>query len=245
MESSNPALNSKIFDNARVAVGGQTMTIQGTINKSFILLAIMVATAAWAWSMSDPANAGMIQGLFWVGLIGGLVLAIASTIKPAWTPVTAPLYAAFEGLVLGFISVFYEARFPGIAMQGVGLSFAVLMAMLMGYKAGWLQATPGLRKGLMIAGGAVFLFYLVVMGAGFFGIAPPGFLFGSGPLGIAFSLVVVGIASMFLILDFDFIERAAAQGLNKYMEWYGAFGLMVTLVWMYLEILRLLSKLRR
>ena len=129
-------------------------------------------------------------------------------------------------------------------MQAVGLTMGVTLAMLMGYKAGFLQATPGLRKGIMIAAGGIMIFYLVVMVAGFFHVAPPAFINGSSPLGIAFSLFVVGLASMFLILDFDLIEQGAAQGLEKYMEWYCAFSLMVTLVWLYMEILRLLSKLR-
>jgi uncharacterized YccA/Bax inhibitor family protein len=130
-------------------------------------------------------------------------------------------------------------------MQAVGLTFAVTFAMLMGYKAGWLQATAGLRKGLMIAMGGLMLFYVVVWIASMFGIHPPGFINGGGPLGIAFSLFVVGIASMSLILDFDIIESGSREGLEKYMEWYGAFALMVTLIWLYIEILRLLSKISR
>ena len=178
-------------------------------------------------------------------MFAGLILAFATSFKPKWSPITAPLYAAFEGLLLGIVSAYFEMRYPGIVLQAVGLTFAVTLAMLMGYKAGWLQATPGLRKGLMIAMGGIFLFYMVVMIAGFFGIHAPGFINGGGPLGIAFSLFVVGIASMSLILDFDIIESGSRQGLEKYMEWYGAFALMVTLVWLYMEILRLLSKINR
>jgi len=246
MESSNPTLNSKIFDNARAVVGtGQTMTIQGTVNKAFVLLLVLMATAFWAWSRAvDPANAGLTGMIMVVSMFAGLILAIATCFKPQWSSVSAPLYAACEGLLLGVLSAYFERSYPGIIVQAVGLTFGVMLAMLMGYKTGFLQATPGLRKGLMIAMGGIMIFYLVVMVAGLFHVVPPGFLNGSGPLGIAFSLFVVGIASMSLILDFDMIEQGAGQGLEKYMEWYGAFALMVTLVWLYMEILRLLSKLR-
>ena len=246
MESSNPTLNERTFGAARVGVGEPAMTIQGTVNKTFILLAVLVATAMWTWSKtSDPSSAGFVGITFMVSMFGGLILAFATSFKPKWAPVTAPLYAACEGLLLGIVSAYFEMRYPGIVMQAVGLTFAVTLAMLMGYKSGWLQATPGLRKGLMIAMGGLFLFYMVVMIAGFFGIHAPGFINGGGPLGIAFSLFVVGIASMSLVLDFDLIESASREGLEKYMEWYGAFALMVTLVWLYIEILRLLSKINR
>jgi uncharacterized YccA/Bax inhibitor family protein len=246
MQSSNPTLNEKTFGAARVGVGEPSMTIQGTVNKTFILLAILVAAASWTWSKAyDPSSAGFVGITFIGSMIVGLVLAIATSFKPVWSPITAPLYAACEGLLLGILSAYFEARYPGIVMQAVGLTFAVTFAMLMGYKAGWLQATPGLRKGLMIAMGGIMIFYAVVWIASMFGIHPPGFLNGGGPLGIAFSLFVVGIASMSLILDFDIIESGAREGLQKYMEWYGAFALMVTLIWLYMEILRLLSKINR
>jgi uncharacterized YccA/Bax inhibitor family protein len=246
MQSSNPTLNEKTFGAARVGVGEPAMTIQGTVNKTFILLAILVAAAAWTWSKAyDPSSAGFVGVTFIGSMIVGFGLAIATSFKPKWSPVTAPLYAACEGLLLGILSAYFEARYPGIVMQAVGLTFAVTFAMLMGYKAGWLQATPGLRKGLMIAMGGIMIFYVVIWIASMFGIHPPGFVNGGGPLGIAFSLFVVGIASMSLILDFDIIESGSREGLEKYMEWYGAFALMVTLVWLYMEILRLLSKLNR
>ena len=246
MESSNPTLNNKVFDNARAMVGsGQTMTIQGAVNKTLVLLLVLCVTAFWTWSKAfDPASAPMAGIAVIGGAIGGLILALITSFKPQWSQVTAPLYAAFEGLVLGVLSAYFERVYPGIVMQAVGLTFAVTLAMLMGYKAGFLQATPGLRKGLMIAMGGLMIFYAVVWIAMLFHVAPPAFINGSSPLGIAFSLFVVGLASMCLILDFDLIEQGAQQGLQKYMEWYCAFSLMVTLVWLYLEILRLLSKLR-
>jgi len=246
MQSSNPTLNEKTFGAARVGIGVPAMTIQGTVNKTFILLAILVIAASWTWSKAyDPSSAGFVGVTFIGSMIVGLVLALATSFKPKWSPITAPLYAACEGLLLGILSAYFEARYPGIVMQAVGLTFAVTFAMLMGYKAGWLQATPGLRKGLMIAMGGIMIFYAVIWIASMFGIHPPGFINGGGPLGIAFSLFVVGIASMSLILDFDIIESGSREGLEKYMEWYGAFALMVTLIWLYMEILRLLSKLNR
>ena len=246
MESSNPTLNEKTFGAARVGVGEPAMTVQGTVNKTFILLAVLMATAMWTWSKTtDPSAAGYLQIIFFGSMIAGLILAIATSFKPKWSPICAPLYAACEGLFLGILSADFEMRYPGIVVQAVGLTFAVTMAMLLGYKAGWLQATPGLRKGLMIAMGGIMIFYAVVWIASMFGIHPPGFLNGGGPLGIAFSLFVVGIAAMSLILDFDIIESGAREGLEKYMEWYGAFALMVTLIWLYMEILRLLSKINR
>jgi len=246
MESSNPTLNERTFGAARVGVGEPAMTIQGTVNKTFILLAVLVATAAWTWSKTlNPSNAGFLNITFIGSMIVGLILALMTTFKPKWSPITAPLYAACEGLLLGILSAYFEMRYPGIVIQAVGLTFAVTFAMLMGYKAGWLQATPALRKGLMIAMGGIMIFYAIVWIASMFGIHPPGFLNGGGPLGIAFSLFVVGIASMSLVLDFDLIESGSREGLEKYMEWYGAFALMVTLIWLYMEILRLLSKLNR
>ena len=246
MESSNPTLNEKTFGSARVGVGEPAMTIQGTVNKTFILLAMLVAAASWTWSKAfDPSSAGFVSVTFMGSMIVGLVLAIATSFKPKWSPVTAPLYAGCEGLLLGILSAYFESRYPGIVMQAVGLTFAVTLAMLLGYKAGFLQATPGLRKGLMIAMGGIMIFYAVIWIASMFGIHPPGFINGGGPLGIAFSLFVVGIASMSLILDFDIIESGSREGLEKYMEWYGAFALMVTLIWLYMEILRLLSKINR
>ncbi|MBF0511503.1 MAG: Bax inhibitor-1/YccA family protein [Candidatus Omnitrophica bacterium] len=246
MESSNPTLNQRTFDGAHVGVGEQAMTIQGTVNKTFILLAVLIATAMWSWSKaSDPASTGLLGMVFLVSMIAGLILALATSFKPKWSPVTAPLYAGCEGLLLGVLSAYFEMRYHGIVIQAVGLTFAVTFFMLMGYKSGFLQATPGLRKGLMIAMGGLCLFYMIVWIASFFGIHQPGFINGGGPLGVVFSLFVVGIASMSLILDFDMIEQGSRQGCEKYMEWYGAFALMVTLIWLYIEILRLLSKVSR
>ncbi len=245
MESSNPTLKSKIFTDARVFGSGQSMTVQGTVNKTFVLFGVLLAVATWTWSMaSKPESLGLMRMLGMGGAIVGLILAIASSFKPKWTPVTAPLYAACQGLMLGGFSALLEMKYPGIVIQSVGLTFGVFLAMLMGYKAGYLQATPAFKKGMMIAMVGLMLFYAVVFIASLFGVQAPTFLNGGGWLGIGFSMFVVGLAAMCLVLDFDFIENAASQGVEKYMEWYGAFSLMVTLVWLYIEILRLLSKLQ-
>ncbi len=240
MESSNPTLKNKIFENAQVVGGAPTMTIQGTVNKTLIMLAILIFTAISAWSMLTPGN---VMPLSLGSGIIGFLLAIVTTFKPNWAPTTAPMYAAVQGVFLAVFSAMFEAKYPGIVVKSVGLTFAVALVMLMGYKAGFFAATPALRKGMMIAVGGLMLFYLVVFVASLFGIAPPAFINGGGPLGIAFSLFVVGLASMCLILDFDFIEQAASSGVEKRMEWYGAFSLMVTLIWLYFEIMRLMSKM--
>ncbi len=257
-QSSNPTLNSGIFAKARAQVGsGQTMTIQGTVNKTFILFGILLLTATWSWSFASGSNqmlgsrgvssmmgasagiAMMISGIL------GLILALATSFKPNWSPITAPLYAACEGVLLGAVSLVFERSYPGIVFQAVGLTFAALFVMLVSYRTGWIQATEGFRRGLMIAMMALMAFYAVVWIAGFFGVHPPTFINGGGLIGIGFSLFVVGIATLNLILDFDLIERGSQEGLEKYMEWYGGFALMVTLIWLYFEMLRLLSKLSR
>ena len=247
MESSNPTLNGGVFAKARASLAsGQTMTVQGTVNKTFILFAVLILTATWSWSNAFSAQKVPLIGIsFMVSLIAGFILALATSFKPNWSPVTAPLYAACQGVLLGALSIFFERSYPGIVFQAVGLTFAAMFAMLVAYRTGWIQATEGFRRGLMIAMVALMLFFGVVWIASFFGIHPPSFINGGGVLGIGFSLFVVGIATLNLILDFDFIERASQEGLERYMEWYGAFALMVTLIWLYMEILRLLSKLSR
>ncbi len=247
METSNPTLNSGIFAKNRASLGsGQTMTVQGTVSKAFMLFGILLLTAGWSWGLATTAGKVGFAGMaLMVGVIVGLILALATSFKPNWSPVTAPLYAACQGVVLGAFSAFFEQRYPGIVIQAVGLTFAVMFCMLLAYRTGWIQATEGLKRGLMIAMVALMVFYGIVWVASFFGVHPPAFINGGGVLGIGFSLLVVGMASLFLVIDFDFIEKASQEGLEKYMEWYGAFSLMVTLIWLYMEILRLLSKVNR
>ena len=174
------------------------------------------------------------------GLIVGAIVALVLVFKKTWAPALAPAYAILEGLFLGGISAFYQARFPGIAVQAVALTFGTLFALLGAYQTGLIRPSENFKLGIFAATGGIALVYLVSMVLGFFGIQIPG-IFGNGIIGIGFSIVVVIIAALNLVLDFDFIEQGAAVGAPKYLEWYAAFGLMVTLVWLYLEILRLLA----
>jgi uncharacterized YccA/Bax inhibitor family protein len=244
MRTSNPTLNDKVFKGLSGAVG-ETMTLEGTVNKTGILLLCAVATAAWTWHLAmNPETLPLDYALLVVGLVGGLIFALVTTFKKAWSPVTAPMYALLEGLVLGGLSATLEVRYPGIAIESVCLTFGTMFVLLLAYRSGMIKVTQKFRLGIIAATGAIFLFYMMEMLLGFFGIRF-GAVNGSGPLGIGISLVIVCVAALNLVLDFDFIERGVEAGAPKYMEWYGAFGLMVTLVWLYLEMLRLLAKMRR
>lgn len=249
MRSGNPALNENTFldvGSGQVVSrdGSQVMTLNGTVNKTGFLLLLAVATAAYTWSLYDPMNPGAVMPWMLVGGIGGFIVAIVTVFKKTWAPVTAPMYALLEGLFLGGISAFFEMRFPGIVMQAVMLTLGVLAALLLAYKSGLIRATENFKLGVVAATGGIALLYLVNMGMRLFGFEGMGFIHESSLMGIAFSAFVVVIAALNLVLDFDFIESGAEAGAPKYMEWYGAFGLVVTLVWLYLEILRLLAKLQ-
>jgi uncharacterized YccA/Bax inhibitor family protein len=248
MKTSNPALGQNTYRNLAQYGGAidatDRMTLGGTVNKTGILLVCALATAAWTWNSyvqtQDPSAAG---GLMIVGLIGGFIVAMITTFKKQWSPVLAPVYALLEGLVLGGISALFNQRYPGIAMEAVGLTFATLFAMLVAYKTGIIKVTRTFAMGVFAATGGIALFYFASMLLSFFHINFFGSVFGSGPIGIGFSLIVVAVAALNLVLDFNFIEQGVADGAPKYMEWYSAFGIMVTLVWLYLEMLRLLSKI--
>jgi uncharacterized YccA/Bax inhibitor family protein len=243
LRTSNPALNEKAF-RGEVAAGGEAMTLQGTVNKTGVLLLCVVATAAWTWGMAHSETPQAATPWMIGGLLGGMVTALVTIFKRSWAPVTAPLYALLEGLVLGGISAMFEKSYPGIAIQAVGLTFATLFVLLLAYKTGVIRATQGFKIGVIAATGGIAVFYLVAMLLGLFHVNV-GILYSSSPIGIAFSVFVVIIAALNLVLDFDMIETGVRMGAPKYMEWYGAFGLMVTLIWLYLEILRLLAKARR
>ncbi|QOW21458.1 Bax inhibitor-1/YccA family protein [Novilysobacter avium] len=248
IRSSNPALKESSFldiNSGTVVRGGNdVMTLNGTVNKTGMLLLLCVLTAAFAWSqVSTPAGIVGAAPYMWGGLIGGLVLAFATIFKKEWAPITAPLYALLEGFFLGAISAMFNHMYEGIVMQAVLLTFATLFAMLFAYRSGMIKVTEKFKLGVVAATGGIFLVYLASIVMGFFGVNIP-MIHESGMVGIGFSLVVVVVASLNLVLDFDFIENAVAKGAPKHMEWYGAFGLMVTLVWLYIEFLRLLSKLQ-
>lgn len=246
--SGNPGLNDKTFAGlARPAVAAERMTLQGTINRSFLMLLVLMAGALWPWSQylaSAGADASVVGAPVLIGAIGGLVLALIISFKATMAPYLALPYAAFEGMAIGGISALLERRYPGIAIQAVGLTFAVMAALLLAYSFRLIRATARFRAIVIGATGAIALLYLVSMVLGFFHVAVP-FLNDASPLSMGISLVIIGVAALNLVLDFDLIETGVAQGAPRYMEWYAAFGLLVTLVWLYLEILRFLSKARQ
>ena len=243
MRTSNPALNDKVFRGLPGAIG-ETMTLEGTVNKTGILLLCTIGTAAWTWHLAmNPDTLPIDYLLLLVGAIGGFIVAMVTIFRKSWSPVTAPVYALLEGLVLGGLSATLELRYPGIAIESVCLTFGTLLVLLMAYRSGMIKVTQRFRLGVVAATGAIFLFYVAEILLGFFGIHFTA-VNGSGPIGIGISLVIVAVAALNLVLDFDFIERGVAASAPKYMEWYGAFGLMVTLIWLYLEMLRLMAKLR-
>jgi uncharacterized YccA/Bax inhibitor family protein len=245
MKTSNPALSSISFSGlGRVARTEERMSIQGAANKALLLLLCVCITASWTWSrFFQSGNPQAVMPLVLVGAIAGFIVALVTIFKPVWAGVTAPIYALLEGLFIGGLSSIAEAQFPGIVIQAVGLTFGTCLALLLAYKSGLIRATEGFKRGIVAATGGIALFYLASLLLGFFGVRIP-LVYGAGPVGIIFSLVVVTIAALNLVLDFDLIEQGAAQGAPRYMEWYGAFALMVTLVWLYIEILNLLMKLR-
>jgi uncharacterized YccA/Bax inhibitor family protein len=245
MRTANPALSDTTFSRlGGIARTEERMSIQGATNKALLLLLCVFITAGWTWNIFFRAgNPGAVMPLMMVGAIAGFIVALVTIFKPAWAGVTSPIYALLEGLLIGGISSIAEAQFPGIVIQAVGLTFGTCLALLLAYKSGLIRASESFKKGVVAATGGIALFYLASIILGLFGVRIP-LVYGAGPVGIIFSLVVVTVAALNLVLDFDFIEQGALQGAPKYMEWYGAFALMVTLIWLYLEILRLLMKLR-
>ena len=252
MRSGNPALKESTFldlgSGTLVQGDAGTMTLNGTVNKTAFLLVLTLAGALFTWSQFSAAlaagNPGAVMPWVWGGAIGGFVMALVTVFKKTWAPITGPLYAVLEGLFLGAVSAMFELRFPGIVMQAVGLTFGTLAALLMAYRSGLIKATENFKLGVVAATGGIALLYLVNIGMRLFGFDGMGFIHESSLMGIAFSGFVVVIAALNLVLDFDFIEKGVEQGAPKHMEWYAAFGLLVTLIWLYLEILRLLSKLQ-
>src|SRR5580700_549841 len=240
--SGNPSLNDRVFGSQpRPAFGEERMTLQGSINKSFLLLVVLLAGAFWPWSQYlTTGDASVVGTPLLVGALGGFILAMIISFKANLAPVLSVPYAALEGLAIGSFSALLERRYPGIAIQAVGLTFAVFAVMLVAYKLNIIRATARFRAVVIGATGAIAVVYLISMVLGLFHVQAPLMVLNSST-----PLVIVGVAALNLILDFDFIESGAAQGAPRYMEWYAAFGLLVTMVWLYLEILRLLSKMRR
>jgi uncharacterized YccA/Bax inhibitor family protein len=252
MRTANPALKEGVFTRSRPLSGASrddVMTIGGTVNRTAILLLLAMVTATFAWQQS-VRDTGWGEGpvfvptaWLWIGVIGGLIAALVTIFKKTWAPITAPIYAAFEGLFLGAVSAGFEVMYPGIVFQAVAGTFGTLFALLLAYRSGLIRATENFKLGVVAATGGIAIIYLISIVLRMFGSGIP-FIHEGGMLGIGFSLFVVVVAALNLVLDFDFIETGADRGAPKFMEWYAAFGLMVTLVWLYLEMLRLLSKLR-
>jgi len=247
-KSGNPTLTEKMFDKSYEMAANNmgTMTVRGAINKFGFMMLMLIAGAAYNWNLYEQLKQDTMTTLMWVGIIGGLISALAISFKPNWAPVLAPLYALLEGLFIGAISAILNAAFadsyPGLIMQAVGLTFGVALAMFLLYNFRVISATERFKSIVFTATLGIGIFYLITMVLRMFGVNVS-FMYDSSLLSIGISLFVVGIAALNLIMDFDMIEQGAERGAPKFMEWYGAFGLMVTIVWLYIEMLKLLSKL--
>lgn len=253
LRSRNPVLRSSTFKSLPTTTTGEPMTVNGTIARTGLLLALALIAGWWTWHhfMLAFATGGPQAGFAAVspfmigGFIVGFILALVCAFKPTWTPVTAPLYAIAEGTALGAISAMFNVQYHGIVLQAVLASVGVLAVMLFLYRSGIIKVTDKFRMGVFAATGGIMLLYLVEWGLSAFTSYSIPFVNGTGKFGIIFSIVVVCVAALNLVLDFDLIERASEAKVPKYMEWYCAFALMVTLVWLYLELLRLLGNARR
>lgn len=244
-QSGNPALSQKIFDKTLDRSAGEPMTVRGSIQKFGFLMIMVIVGAIYTWNLSELRMPTMMT-LLWVGLLGGLVTGLVITFKPNWAGYLAPLYGLLEGLFIGAISavvnIAFAAKYPGIVIQAVGLTFGVAIAMFLLYNFRIIKATQKFKSVIMASTLGIGIFYLITIVLRMFNIDLP-FMYNASPLGIGISLFVIAIAALNLILDFDRIEQGAAIGAPKYMEWYSAFGLLVTIVWLYIEILRLLSRI--
>ena len=236
LRSGNPALTKNTFKNISFSDSNR-MTLEGTVNKTIIALTLLLFSASYTYSSANT-------NLIWLGFIAGFILAIVTIFKKELAPYTVPAYAVFEGLALGGISYIYASMYTGIVQQAIFLTFGIFGSLLFAYKTRIIKPTENFKLGIFAATGGIFAVYLISFIMSFFGgglsIMNP---MNSSLMSIGFSLFVVIIASLNLVLDFDFIEEASENGAPKYMEWYGVFGLLVTLIWLYLEILRLLAKL--
>ena len=234
--SSNPFMSDTLIDQTLDQSMSDRMTISGAISKTFILFAILLVSSTISYVI--PNNVFM-----WTGIIGGLIVVITARFKPEWSGWLAPTYAFLEGLFLGTISFFYASQFKGIVFQAITLTLAVLLFMLIAYKYRWIRVTEKFRSIIFASTAAIATFYLIAIIANFgFGFQMP-MIHSNGWLGIGFSLFVVGLASMNLLLDFDNFEKGEQYGAPKYAEWLFGMSIMVTIVWLYVEILRLLSKI--
>ena len=248
LRSSNPALNDSTFRDLSYTGDAATMTLEGTASKGVVLTGLLFGAAMWTWHlaqgmMQPGGNPNLVMGWAIGGAVVALIVGFVTVFAKSWSPYTTPVYAIGEGLFLGAISALFNARFPGIVFQAMSLTVLCLISLLVAYRSGLIRATENFKLGMVAVTGAIGLLYLVSMIMRMFGMTVP-YIHDSGPIGIGFSVFVVIVAALNLVMDFDFIETGVERRAPKYMEWYAAFGLLVTLVWLYVEVLRLLAKLR-
>ncbi len=242
-KTSNPTLGEGIINRYAYASADRTMTVQGAVNKVALLLALVVAGALYTWSKVMTAvemGEGSVQGWMIGGSIAGFILALVITFKKDWAPLLSPVYAICEGLCIGALSAYFEVMFPGLVLRAVLLTFGVLFALLFMYKIRIITVTQRFRAIVLAATVGIAFAYLVTFIIGLFGVNTS-FMYNGGSMSLIISLVVVAVAALNLVLDFDFIEQGSQANLPAHFEWYAAFGLMVTLIWLYIEILRLLA----
>lgn len=247
-KTGNPALNQDTFAEVQPEVISETnnvMTLDGTAVKTAILLLLLIASAAFTWNLYFAANLALVGTLFWVGTLGGLLVAMICVFNKKDAPFLSPVYAILEGLALGGVSGIYEGEYQGIVMQAIAVTIAVLVVLLFAYVLRLARSSENFKLGIIAATGGICVVYLVDLVGMMFHLWRVPFINDNGPLGILISVAISIVAALNLVLDFDFIEQGVNARAPKYMEWYGAFGLLVTLVWLYLEILRLLAKLRK
>lgn len=245
-KSGNPALDKETFKNIdKVAIGDEVMTLQGTVSKTGLLLLAVIIPAIFTWNLfTSTMDFDAIAPFFWTGTFGGLAIALIIVFNKEWSPFLAPVYSILQGLCLGGLSAAIEQKFPGIVLQALLLTFGICTVLLIIYKLKIIEPTENFKLIVTSATAGLALYYLANFGLSFAGIELP-YIHENSTGGIIFSLFAVILASMNLVVDFDFIEQGAESGAPKYMEWYGAFGLMVTIIWLYIEILRLLAKARK
>jgi uncharacterized YccA/Bax inhibitor family protein len=242
MNSSNPVLRDSTFRGIGIS-RGDTMTINGVITKSLILLLLLMIPFMYTWNLVLDDKIDQASGLVMIGGIGGLIMSLIVSFKPTFAPIGAPIFALLEGLALGGVSALYQGTYNDIVQQALFGTLCVFATMLILFRTRVITVTDKFRAVVSMSMMAIFLVYLLTFVLSFFGSTVP-YIHESGTIGIAFSVIVIVVASLMLMVDFDMIERGAAQGAPKYMEWYGGFALLVTLIWIYIEFLRLLAKLR-
>ena len=244
-QSENPTLSPKIFNRSLAQENTEPMTVRGAINKFGFLLFMVLAGASYTWYLYNNNGQQTMTILMWVGIIGGLISVFAICFKPTLSPYLSPAYGILQGFFLGAISAIlndaFKDKYPGLVMQAVGLTFGVAIAMFLLYNFKIIKATQRFKSIIFTATAGIAIFYVLTLVLGLFHVNIP-FMYDSSWLGIGLSIFIVAIAALNLIIDFDMIEKGAEMGAPKFMEWYGAFGLLVTMIWLYVEILRLLSR---